>query len=653
MKHSPWLVILVATPLLAQAAQKPPAAPRLDARMLAPDRNQLSNPSFEAPTTDLPPSYGVLANGECFSVSRDVALHGQASLRVRVPATTTGAAVLAQRAPGCGRCTYELSGWVRPDASGGGVTLALEALGERDRPLARQVTDPAAATGEGWRPLAVRLQAPAETELVRVSVEGAPGAVACVDALRLAIVAGPRRRSYGPHVTDLHVTRTEAAWATIQWTGPAGAYEVSYRHQNWPRNRRVTLDGIPGFVYSLVGLQADAPYQVRVRPMWPEHYDEAGHVVPAPVTPTPPEPLVFTTKPWQYREAGPLRIWPMAPVPAPGNVGHNPRLGAAQGHLYLAQESDGGVALLKIAPEPLKVVWSKQVVPPPTDGPAPVLRDLHVEGESLDLLVQRGPQEVALLRLGLDGEQVAPETVLPLCAAPARIAQAGLAVFRDGLWVVWVESTADDPTHGLLRLGLLAEGGLTKTFAWDKAPVAYPGDASAAGYGDELRIAFCDAPSASGFQPLRLVSFNGLDFGSLRKLRDMGCNRQPRARQFGPALHVAYASDVNYLGQRGRYCDLMLTTLLPGTLELETVTVVDDRKYNCSPGLSVLGESLWLVHEKLESAPTAETPRPRSYGVFIGRADFGPPPRTAPRPPRRGTGPSVLSPLPASPPPSN
>ncbi len=164
---------------------------------------------------------------------------------------------------------------------------------------------------------------------------------------------------------------------------------------------------------------------------------------------------------------------------------------------------------------------------------------------------------------------------------------------------------------------------------------------------------FCDAPSAAGIQPLRLVSFNGLDFVSLRKLRDMGCNRQPRARQFGLALHVVYTSDVNYLGQRGRYCDLMLTTLLPGTLELETVTVLDDRKYNCSPGLTVLGESLWLVHEELEHAPTAETPHPRSLGVFIGRVDFGPPPRTAPRPLRRGLAAPVASPLPSSAPPSN
>ncbi|MBU0609521.1 MAG: fibronectin type III domain-containing protein [Armatimonadetes bacterium] len=610
---------------------------RLEARELAPDRNLVSNCSFEAAADGLPLSYEALAGEAAFTLTREHALHGQVALQVSAPASATGPAVLAQSVPGCGRSTYALTAWVRSTAREGGVRLVLEMVGRQQRVLGRQESGPPTGTGE-WQQLSVSLRAPQDTELVRLSIVAPPGAAASVDALRLAIVGGPKRGSCGPHVWDLHATRTEATWVMLQWAGPVGKYEVSYREPKWPRRQHTVFGDIRDLWYSVVGLTQETTYEVRVRLQWLAHYDEGGRAVAPPVQPAESEPLVVTTGPWEYREVGTLRVWPFAGLYARGIEGTNPRLEAGKDHLYLAAESGGGVALSKIAPEPQETVWTKQIIPAPAEGPAPVLLDTHFLGETLFVLTQRGPDELALTSLSTEGDEPEPPLVLHPVTAPARLGGASLASLRDELWLQWVEETGTgDEQRGTLQLGVIAGDRLSKTFAWSGAPVRDLSQASAAALGDELLIPFSDLSeegSPPGHPALDLITFDGLNFGRMRKLRDMGCSRGPRGRQLGPNQYLVFTSDANYLGLAGRYRDVMLATVPQTGLGLEMVNLLDDLKCNLSPDITALGESLWTVHEKLDEAPSAQAPAPRYWGLYLGRIDFGPARVTAPRGPR-------------------
>ena len=638
MKYFPWLTILVAASLSSPLPVWASAAVRFEARELAPDRNLVSNCSFEAATEGLPPSYALLVGPAAFALTREPALHGQVALQVSAPADAAAPAVLAQSVPGCGRSTYELTGWVRPQAGSGEVRLALEVLGRQQRVLAREESGPPAAGVGEWQRLTVSLRAPQDTELVRLSIVAPPGAAASVDALRLAIVGGPKRGSCGPHVWDLHATRTEATWVMLQWAGPVGKYEVSTREPKWPRRQRTVFGDIREPWYSLVGLTRDTTYEVRVRLLWPTHYDEQGQAVVPPAQPAETAPLVVTTGPWESREVGTLRVWPFAPLQPFGGKGHNPRLEAARAHLYLAEECDGGIGLAKVVPDTRQAVWTKQIIAPPAEGPAPVLLDMQILGETLFVLTRRGPEALSLTGFSVETDEAGPEVVLQPVTAPARLGGASLASLRDELWLQWVEETGTgDEQRGTLQVGLLAGDRLTKTFAWSGAPARDPGEASAASLGDELLIPFCDRKaedSTPGNPALELVTFDGLSFGGLRKLRDMGCSRGARGQQLGPNLYVVFTSDANYLGLAGRYRDIMLATVPQDGLGLEMVNLLDDEKCNLTPDLAALGESLWTVHEKLDAAPSAAAPEPRNWGVFLGRIDFGPARVTTPRGPR-------------------
>lgn len=408
-----WLAILSAAAALAQTP--------FDARDLTPARNQLSNPSFEAPTPALPPSYAPVFGPTLFSISREQAFHGQASLFIRGKATSevgevsdteqppapaaapergvppgapsppvqlappptqptlpSTAAVMRQDVPACGGCTYELSGWTKHLTPGAGdAWLALEMLGKDEAVLARQQVS-AQSDETDWRRLTVQLKAPRETTLVRVLIGADPGVSAHVDALRLHIIAGRPPHEYKSPTTDIHVVRTEATWVRLKWSGPPGPYDISYRQRHWPREQSIVSKDIPGFAYSLVGLDAETKYEVRLHLVRPVHYDEQGQVVEPPIRLADPKPLQVTTAEWKEREVGLLRIWPSRSLQLLPGPGSNPRIEAAREHLYLAQEYGGGIHLSKLPPATLKPEWTRQLVPPATDGPPPVLQDMLV-----------------------------------------------------------------------------------------------------------------------------------------------------------------------------------------------------------------------------------------------------------------------------------
>jgi len=434
-----------------------------------------------------------------------------------------------------------------------------------------------------------------------------------------------------PQLRDLRATRIEATWAAVRWAGPEGSYEVSYRPVRWPRHAWMTADNVRGFSQSLVALEPDTTYEVRVRLQWPPHYDEQGQVVAAPVPPDEPARLRLTTAAWRPRTVGMLRIWPMKPMYTMGGPASHPRLVAARDHLYLAQQYQGGIYLSKLPPATLVAEWTRELVPPaPTGAPPLALEDLAVLGETLSVLYRRGPNELVLQGFRLDTEQAEAPLVVSLAEPPARLAHAALAAYHGDLWVLTLEENDTSRRRGLLRLGLVSGGRVSETYAWRDAPVLDPAEASLAPFGDELMIPFSDVlaeGAAAGRQPLRLVSFDGLRFSGLRRMRDEGRNREPQGVQLGSSFYLAYTSDAAYAGYRGRYRDLLLSILAPDRLGLAAITLLDDEQCNLSPDIAALGSSLWTVHEKLEHAPENASDQPRSYGVFIGRIDFGEAPR--------------------------
>lgn len=609
------LLILSLSPLLAQ--------PRFDARDLAPQRNHVSNSSFEAPGPGMA-SWNVSPAG-AVSLAGEQPLHGQAVALLTAP--QAGPATLSQDVPGCGGCTYELSAWVRASGGGGEAWLAVEMLNQQMRVIAREQSLPASATGE-WQQLAVRLRAPRETQLVRVIVAAAPGSAIAADAVRLAIVAGPRRRTYGPRIEDIYARHVEATWVTIHWNAPAIPVTISYRHRSWPRKRQIVSEHVPGFEYSLVGLQHQTDYRVSLRLESPDYYDERGLVVEAPVQPTPPAPISVTTSAWQPREVGLLRVWPVAPLRSLPDGGRNPRIEAAREHLYVAQQTPDNITLTKLSPETLEVAWTKQLLPPAMGAAPPELLDTHVAGETLYVLLQPGRGELSLVLFNLELEQADPPVALPLVEAPSRITHAAIAALRNQLWLLTVEEIGAGATlHAKLRLSLYSNGRLTESHVWVDPPVPYPADAALALFGDELIIPFVDLLGETlepSYQPLYVSAFNGLGFSGVRLLRNFGRNRQPSGQQLGPNLYLLFASDAPYLSYDGRYRDLMLGIAPPGRLRFEVINYLSDIKYNVSPDIAALGSALWIVHEKLDQLPTADVPEPTHHGIYIGRVDFGP-----------------------------
>lgn len=615
MRACPWLLILSLSPLLAQ--------PRFDARDLSPRRNHVSNSSFEAPGPGIV-SWKVSPAGTV-SLAAEQPLHGQAAALLTAPPSQP--AVLSQDVPGCAGCTYELSAWVRAAGDGGEASLAVEMLNRDMRVIAREQS-PALAAAAQWQPLVVQLRAPQDTQLVRVMIVAAPGATVLADAVRLAVTAGPRRRTYGPRIENIYARHTEATWVTIHWNAPAIPVEISYRHRSWPRQRQIVSENVPGFEYSLVGLQHETEYRVSLRLEWPDFYDERGLVVEAPVQPTPPAPITVTTSAWEPRQVGLLRVWPVAPLRSLPEGGRNPQIEATREHLYVAQQTPDNITLTKLPPETLEAVWTKQLLPPAMGEPPPELLDTHVMGETLYLLLQRGPKEFALIVFNLELEQAEPPVPLPLVEAADRISHAAIATLRNQLWLLTVEETGTGPSlQAKLRLSLYSNQRLTESSLWSGPPVPYPADAALALFGDELIIPFVDLLGETlepSYQPLYVSAFNGLGFGGVRLLRNLGRNRQPSGQQLGPNFYLVFASDANYLGYDGRYRDLMLAIVPPGRLGLEMVSYLSDIKYNVSPDIAALGSALWIVHEKLDQLPTPEMPEPTHHGIYIGRVDFGP-----------------------------
>lgn len=613
-----------------------------DASTLLPPANLISNPSFEASLDGRPRSYDLFAMPQYLQLSTLQALHGCNAMLADVPAGATVEAAARQDVPAQPECTYEFSAWVKIAEDRGGEARLMLQMRSADLHVLAQEQVALCGAADTWRQMVVRLKAPKDAALVTVGAPSVAGGMRVFyDALRLSIIDGPRTRPPAALAQNVQVVRIEPTWVTLRWVGPPGQYEVSYRDRAWPRGEWVTYGTTSFLSYSMVALAYKRKYEFRVRYLWPEHYDQAGQMVPSPVEPPPSPVLKATTTPWQPRTVGALRVWPPLRLNTFATGQKTPRIVNWKGWLYVIESYRDAIYLSKICPTDYRIEFTRELVPARTDPTAQQLvSDALVFGDRLYVMVNRQETGRPGYRI-TDSREVLYDYDLQLgrmAADPFIITgttpgagtwQGGLEAYRDQVWVVWSEVT-EQQGQWLTRLALapVTDNVTGEVHIWQDPPSQLLRNPALGLFGQELLIFLSDlAPSLSrpGYEPLSLVDFNSVAFHGLRKTADLGRNTDARGTQLGSGFYLFYSSDLPWVSYGGQYRDLRLTTLLSDTLTLETVTYLDDMKYNTSVDATALGNSLYVVHEKLEHEPSDCTPSPRSYGTFIGRVDASEP----------------------------
>lgn len=579
------------------------------------------------------------------TASADLALHGKWSLIADVPRGVTAETAARQDVPACVGCTYEFSAWVRVlEDRGGEARLVLQMRGA-DMAVLAQEQVALRGSNPDWTRLAVRLKAPKDTVLVTVGAPDVVGGMkAQYDALRLGIIDGPRTRTTEPLAQRLEAVRTEPTWVLLRWLGPPGTYEVSYRSPRWPRNERTTFSGIDTQTYSAVGLGHGTAYDFRVRYVTPQHYDELGQPISPPVVPPSSPDLRVTTTPFAARSVGGVRLWPPTHLNTFQGAQTSPRIVSWKDALYVVESHNEGVYLSRVKAADLTVEWTKEIVARPTaTGVLQRVTDACVFADQLFIMTGveplSGPITASrqficaydLQQQTLAGDPVAIQPVM----AGAGTRHGGLGVFRQQLWALWSEVVDQQgrwPTR--LMLAPVTNNVLGELHVFPNAPSLYVGSATCNVFGGELLIGFSDLGvdrQRPGYEPLSLVRFDGVTFHHLRKIADLGRNSDARGAEVGSNFYLLHSTDLPWASYGGRFRDLRLTVLQPGGLAMETMTYLDDMKYNFSSSATVHENTLYVVHEKLEREPVPGAPPPWSYGTFIGRIDVGQPPAEAAR----------------------
>lgn len=612
-----------------------------DAAALAPPGNLISNPSFEAALDGRPRSFELFAMPLYLQLCDEQAFHGRYSMLADLPAGATVEAAARQDLPVRPGATYELSAWVKiAEDRGGEARLMLQMRSADLRVLAQEQVSLRGAA-DSWRQMVVRLKAPKDAALVTIGAPSVAGGMRVFyDALQLRLVDGPNR-PIAPLAQRLEAVRREATWVVLHWIGPPGEYEVSYRYRGWPRDEWVAYGTTSATTYSMVALQYGTEYQFRVRYLWPDHYDQLGAVVPPPTAPPPSAILKVTTQPWVARTVGAMRLWPPLRLNTFPTGQTTPRIVNWRDSLYVIESYRDAIHLSQIRPTDYRIVSTRELVPARTEPAAKQsVSDAVIFGDRLYVLVNM--QETGRVGYRItDSREVLYVYDLELhrpIAEPFMITgttpgagtwQGGLEVYRQQVWVAWLE-VLEQEGQWLTRLAVapVTDNVTGDVHIWQDAPGQLLRNPALASFGEELLLVFSDAArrlARPGYEPLSLVRFNGVAFHDLRKVADLGRNPEGRGAQLGPNFYLVYSSDLPWISYAGRYQDLRLTTLLPDGVTPETMTLVDDMKYNLSPDATALGNSLYVVHEKLEHEPSDPAAPPRSYGTFISRVDVGPP----------------------------
>ena len=614
-----------------------------DAASLAPPANLVSNPSFEASLDGRPRSFDLFALPQYLQLSTEQALDGSYSLLADVPAGCSLQTAARQDVPVQPGCTYELRAWVRIAEDRGGEARLVLQMRSADLRVLSQGEVSLRGAADTWRQMVVRVTAPQGAALATLGAPSVSGGMKVFyDALRLAIVGGSAKQPAVPLAQNVEAIRIEPTWVRLHWVGPPGQYEVSYRSPRWPADQWLSYGTTTALSYSMVALAYKTPYEFRVRYLWPEHYDQRGQIVPPPVEPPPSKALQVTTLPWQARTVGALRLWPPLRLNTFPTGQTTPRIVTWKGALYVIESYHDAIYLSKICPADCRIETTRELVPARTAPPTrQVVSDAAVLNDRLYVMVstQETGRPIAdsreiLYDYDLQLNQMVAEPFMITGTTPgAGIWQGGLSVYRQQVWVVWAE-VVERQGQWLTRLvaAPVTDNVTGEVHAWQDAPGNLLRNPALRAFGDQLLLTFTDlGPSLQrpGYEPLSLVRFNGAAFDSLRKIADLGRNWGARGAQLGPNFYLLYSSDLPWISFGGRYSDLRLTTLVPGLAAPETMTCLDDMKYNTSVDATALENSLYVVHEKLEYDPVGCSTPPRSYGTFISRIEVGPSPAEA------------------------
>ena len=453
-------------------------------------------------------------------------------------------------------------------------------------------------------------------------------------------------------VSDLRPVRVGPYWVALRWESAAPGHDVLFREAQSGRGKAPlqTRPGIRATEYSVVNLKSGTPYEFRIR----AHRPGDGSGLAAEST-----PLVVTTLPETPRHIAGLALWPPRPVGTFPDDVTEPCIEAFQGKLYVLEAHDNGLTLSRVAPESLRVEWSRDIArgidEPPLRPRAPdmcVFQDrLWIawqvdagEGEgvsgrrvrvmSYDPAAERGENDP----VGVAAALSAPVEIEP--SSPERgVCCASLSPFMDTLWVSWLETWRDDEgrRRGTLRLAPHepGRGRAGRPRAWDDCPVALPGRPSISLFGSDLLLLFSDEAAQEttpGREALWCARFDGRRFHNVHLLRTLGSNREARGAQLGDRFYFVYRSDAHYPGSAGLYHDIALGRLLPATASprlvidqlLTGLPYVTDMKHNSAPDITVLGDAMFTVHAKRDDArgllaDEAGLARPRGFGTYIGK----------------------------------
>lgn len=621
-----------------------------DASRLQVGRNLLSNASFEAVAEGCPLSWETFGAPTPFAAVTEVGLHGKTAALVDAPGLADAPAVgLRQEVPANPACTYELHGWLRVlEDRGGSVSFGWSALDARGRPLGQgEALLPDA--GSDWVSLSMAFQPPPQSAWLVVTAPRVRGGMRLlVDAVSLEIVRGPRQPGSGPVVEGLMVREVGSNWALLAWAAVHGELQVRYRaagSREWE-----TVPAQPDGHCTLLGLKPATRYEYTVEPVPRVHYDAAGRPSGPPWRSRQLGPQTLRTLPWQPRIWNGLRLWPTQPLTTVAGDRSFPAVEAAEGALYVAECVGGGIHLSRLKPESLEVEWSRQVLAPGADprGLAGLL-DTCLSGQRLYLTYNLQPSDSGeeglsaarqmLAVYDLEQQRILGEPVeLPRLRPEAGTYGGALAMLAQQVWVTWVETWMEDGERRSRALVATSEGleAGSEPIVWEMgAPARFWGPGLGVFEGQPLLMGSDLAPHEGPpeAEPLLAARVGAAGFLGRQTLVAMGRNRYPRGVQVGETFYLVYRSDIAYPTYRGRYQDVMLAAVERGGMAVTTTAYVGDMTFNTWPDVTAVGNTLYVVYQKLSHVyGDADLPT-EAYGTYIGRIETGPADSPAPASP--------------------
>lgn len=499
-------------------------------------------------------------------------------------------------------------------------------------------------------------------ELTRQRSNRVPLAIGALLAAWLSLsaltCAWAQEEPAAPELAVFEVTspRQGSSWIVVHWDSTAQRHDLLYGEVP-PRRRRPrrwqTVPNIGAWDYSAINLKPDTGYQFRVR----AHSSAEGEGQAAES-----DPITVRTLSDEPREFSGLLFWPQRQLATFPDALTYPCIEAYQGKLYVLEAQDDSLWLSRVDPDKLEVEWTRQIAPridePPLSYQCPdmcVLKDKlwitwHVDKGSSNT---RRPEDLRqrLMFYDLSGEKegAAADADAERISAPLEIqptaagrgtCYGSVSPYRDGLWVSWTEVWADEKSErrrGALMLAAYEpwRGCLAQAVTWGDCPALLPGRPSINRFEGDLLILFSDQAALEttpDAEPLLCARFDGKRFHDVHTLRKLGRNFNARGVQVYDRFYFVYQSDTYYPAGGGLYYDISLGRLPGRRMSADAVSglllagspYVTDMKYNSSPDITALGDTLFAVCAKRDDASGfvsmgEDSPASRGFGSYIGK----------------------------------